>query len=150
MYLGKNVLMDQFHLPQHFLNFKPLPQGQGSFRPTFILRSPVYREMVFCSSNICVRLHFCARSRKLESACLKNILYDLQNLLMDPSCGLRMRFFVQPPRQYLNHLQFLQAVGNVAFIRPNEYCRSEFSISVKLPSMIFPSFHSGSTKKSHE
>ena len=21
--------------PQHFLNFLPLPQGQGSFRPTF-------------------------------------------------------------------------------------------------------------------
>ena len=26
-------------LPQHFLNFLPLPQGQGSFRPTF---TPLY------------------------------------------------------------------------------------------------------------
>jgi hypothetical protein len=24
-----------FYLPQHFLYFFPLPQGQGSFRPTF-------------------------------------------------------------------------------------------------------------------
>ena len=26
-------------LPQHFLNFLPLPQGQGSLRPTF---TPLY------------------------------------------------------------------------------------------------------------
>jgi hypothetical protein len=27
--------------PQHFLNFLPLPQGQGSFLPGFILNRPL-------------------------------------------------------------------------------------------------------------
>jgi hypothetical protein len=28
------LLLRIVHCPQHFLNFLPLPQGQGSFRPT--------------------------------------------------------------------------------------------------------------------
>jgi len=30
----KSKIKNSFYLPQHFLNFFPLPHGQGSLRPT--------------------------------------------------------------------------------------------------------------------
>ena len=148
-----HVFLLVLQAPQHFLYFRPLPQGQGSLRPTFSSfgrgRPSSWARIFMMPSAYWPRRKRSAMIFIGRSTWAKKALSPLHSQFNpgSPSDVVSTRFFGHSPWQVKRKGQSRQYLGSDSdFARPNDRCFSEETSPDRGVWLMFPRRQRGSTK----